>query len=377
MLPLLGVPAIALVAARAPAWLQPRAPGTVWCRTTAEVLVLAQQRALRAVVLDRAVPGVDAHLIGALRRTCPVLVIGAPGRSWWSAAGAAAVPALPDGPSALEAAVLRAEAHHHQTPGASGAGPGRGALVAVVGAAGSRAVDASETIARSFAGVPQAAPVVLADLTLDAPHRARHRLSRRSPGLPELVAASRFGPLTDADVAAALHPVAGGHRVLPGLHTHADWVSVGPQAAETVLTAVRARATTVVAHVDPDLEGEAETGSFDIEDRNALARTSVAAADLVLVVPARGQTARTGADAVLAALSRFGTAPERIAVISGHRWLVGPAVRTLLARKRASAPAEAAAPVSHQEPRRIVPGTLGHWAQDIDGWITPSVPQQP
>ena len=41
---------------------------------------------------------------------------------------------------------------------------------------------------------------------------------------------------------------------------------------------------TVVADVDPDTEGERETGSLDVEDRNLMARTVLHRADLVLVV---------------------------------------------------------------------------------------------
>jgi hypothetical protein len=38
----------------------------------------------------------------------------------------------------------------------------------------------------------------------------------------------------------------------------------------------------VVADADPDLEGEAETGSLDVEDRNGCARLLTAAADVVV-----------------------------------------------------------------------------------------------
>jgi hypothetical protein len=44
----------------------------------------------------------------------------------------------------------------------------------------------------------------------------------------------------------------------------------------------------VVADVDDDLEGERISGSLDVEDRNAMARLVVQAADLVVVVGAPG-----------------------------------------------------------------------------------------
>jgi hypothetical protein len=66
-----------------------------------------------------------------------------------------------------------------------------------------------------------------------------------------------------------------GYRLLIGLRRPSDWVSLRSQAFEAGLEGLRSTARVVVADVDPDVEGEAATGSFDVEDRNLMARATL------------------------------------------------------------------------------------------------------
>lgn len=374
--------------------------------------MLARDGRLRAALIEAGAGGIDPHLIGFLRGRCTVVVVdGRPTRPAWEAIGATVLLETPPDEASLQAALDRAD-RGSPRPGPTGGAPAaEGAIIAVIAASGGGGATTATALARALAatrsdlaGSGDGGGIVLADLTLDAPHRALHGLDPDRTGLPELVESSRFGAPSAVPVAGALHSLGPGLALLPGLRHHHDWVSVGEAAASSVLRALRAHAEVVVAHVDRDLEGESDTGSYDIEDRNVLARTAVRAADL-LVLAGRGDSAgQHGLLAALAALEAFRFAPERTLAVEtttarmawrnrreanppglqvlqrreGDRadlWL-GRALRTRLALAGA-APAPVTATPASGEPQRVVPGTLGHWAHDIEGWITPRVPQQP
>ncbi|MGN6693328.1 MAG: hypothetical protein ACTHN0_04055 [Aquihabitans sp.] len=239
---------------------------------------------------------------------------------------------------------------------------GRGRLAAVLEAPGGRGASTATALARSLAG-RSPGPVLLADLTLDAPHRRLHGIAPGAPGLAELAAACRFGPPAPTVLTGTTHRTSGGFDLLPGLRRHQDWVTIGARSAATLVATLTAAHAIVLAHVDRDLEGEGETGSFDVEDRNVLARTAVRAADLVIVV---GDVDRAGRQALLAtcdALARFGVPPTRTLVVAtGIPWPLGRratnlggAVSDAIERAGSPTPPD----VSDDPPQRITPGGLG------------------
>jgi hypothetical protein len=67
-----------------------------------------------------------------------------------------------------------------------------------------------------------------------------------------------------------------------------------------------------VADLDPDLEGEADCGSADVEDRNLAARTVTAQADAVIVTGLAGPQGVHRLARVVGALRAHGVADERI-----------------------------------------------------------------
>ena len=73
----------------------------------------------------------------------------------------------------------------------------------------------------------------------------------------------------------------------------------------------------VVCEVDPDLEGEAEGGSFDVEERNALSRAAVASSSGVVVVGGPGAKGAHSLLRVLGEMWSHGVTPQQtVAVVN-------------------------------------------------------------
>jgi hypothetical protein len=130
---------------------------------------------------------------------------------------------------------------------------------------------------------------LLADLALHGQQGLLHDAGDVVPGLSELVESHRNATLGPEEVRRLCFEVAGrGYDLLLGLRRHRDWTALRPRALLTALDGLRQSYRMVIAEVDADVEGEAECGSVDIEDRNMLARTTLRAADLVVVVGQSG-----------------------------------------------------------------------------------------
>ncbi|HRW36781.1 MAG TPA: hypothetical protein P5254_03715 [Aquihabitans sp.] len=200
--------------------------------------------------------------------------------------------------------------------------------------------------------------VVLADLS-------RHALLRgdapsTGPGLAELLQIARFRRPDGADVRALVRRGEEGHDVLAGGDHPLDWVATRAEAAALALRALRRAAHLVVALVDPDLDGELETGSVDVEDRHALARAAVAASSAIAIATAPGPVGQRLAEAWEA-----GARPLRpeatiraIAVDAGTLPRHGLAARTIgeLVDAACRTPMPSGA---HLAPGRLQPGDLG------------------
>ena len=393
---------IALLLADDPHW-GPGAVHGIRCRSAMELQLRAGRGELAAAVVDPSVVGVDPSLVRAVLDHCPVVLVGPAG---WAGEGASAprIARLPLDPADLLATVARATSAARRNEDAAPR-PVRtrapAPVLAVVEAAGPAGPALVGAVARALAATRgQPGDVLLADWTLDAPHRACHQIPADAPGLMDLVRVSRFGPPPGSAVEPLTYLTDGGYRLLPGLACHHDWVSLGEAASRSVLDAVRSVAELVVVHVDRDLEGEAETGSLDIEDRNVLARTAVTEAALVAVTAPAAPAASHEVAAALHALERFRVPPGRVITVrpAAAAWArvraragsptgtvtlrvgrrpdraVGVALRRALHHGVVEPTGLARTAV---EPERIVPGTLGAWAQEVEGWITPRAPQQP
>jgi hypothetical protein len=124
---------------------------------------------------------------------------------------------------------------------------------------------------------------------------------------------------------------------------------------------LRSSFTRVVADVDPDLEGEAQCGSVDVEDRNHKARTVVRGADVVVVTGLAGPQGLHRLARVVARLREHDVADTRILPVV-NRAPRSPRLRAELARalaeltrdpRGAGAPAALPSPLFVAEQRRL------------------------
>lgn len=281
-------------------------------------------RAFSALLVDARVPGLDRDLVDRSREAgCSVIVVddGRVVRDW-PALGVSAV--LRDGfgrddlLDVLEAhAVMIGRGDDLPGPAAPAdnvVSAWRGRLVAVTGPGGTGASTVAMALAQALGDDPRFAEmVVLADLALDADLAMLHDAREVVPGVQELVEAHRSAVLTPEEVRALTFAVTERrYHLLLGLRRHRDWTALRPRAFEAAVDGLRRAFRMVVCDVDPDVEGEDQCGSVDVEERNLMARTITARADVVLVVGAPGLKGLHSMVRIIGSLQGHGVEPARI-----------------------------------------------------------------
>ena len=333
---------------------------------------LRSGRPFSAVLVDGGLAALDRDLVQlAWQFGCVVIAVddGRSTRSWRDLGVQAVLPAAFERDQLLDAlrAVARPLARGDELaaptqPSAEPAGTAwRGRLVAVTGAGGVGRSTLAMAVATGLAADPRDRRlVVLADLALDGQHSLLHDAGDVVPALLELVEAHRGSALPPEQVRSFCFTVPDrGYDVLLGLRRHRDWTAIRPRALDAALDGLRGAYRLVVADVDADVEGEDECGSIDVEDRNVLARHTLAQADLVLVV---GQAGVAGVHAHLRVtrdLLELGVVPERIVPVVNRaprtprlRAEAGTAFARLLAATNPGA-VLASSPVHLPERRRV------------------------
>ncbi len=286
---------------------------------------LAAGRPFSAVIVDSALPRLDRDLVDCARSVGASVVVVDDGRTNrnWAALGAAAV--LTDGfePADLLAA-LHASARPIDRVDLSALqlvtdrdpvpGRWRGHLIAVTGSPGTGRSTIAMALAQGRArDARDRGLVLLADLALRADLAMLHDGRDIVPGIQELVEAHRTGRPDGAGLRRLVHDVdERGYHLLLGLRRPRDWTALRPRALEAALDTLVSSYRLVVADVDADVDGEATTGSVDVEDRNLLARSTVARADLVAVVGDASCKGLHSLVRVLDDLREFGVAPDRL-----------------------------------------------------------------
>ncbi|MEM8705653.1 MAG: hypothetical protein AAGE98_04305 [Actinomycetota bacterium] len=161
----------------------------------------------------------------------------------------------------------------------------RGHLIAVTGSGGVGSSTLAMGLAQALAGdASNAGMVVLADFALNGELAMLHDSREVIPGVQELAEAHRGGRLGSDEVRSMVFDAVGrDYHLLLGLRRQRDWTVIRPRAFEAAIDGLRRSYRHVVADVDVDVEGEAETGSIDVEDRNLIARTTLSQADIVVV----------------------------------------------------------------------------------------------
>lgn len=279
-------------------------------------------RSYSALLVGADAGGFDRDLIESARsRDASVIVVGpTAGRDWAELGTAGVLPPEFDRETLLSALrshatpVVRVGSLPTAAAAAEPAASWRGRLVAVTGPGGTGSSIAAMSVAQAFAAEsPEAGAVLLADLRLDAELAMLHDAREVMPGVQELAEAHRGGRLAADQVRSLCFEAVGrNYHLLLGLRNHRDWAAVRPRAFAASLEGLLSSYRTVVADIDADLEGEQSTGSVDVEDRNVMARRSVACADLVVIV---GNPTTKGIHALVRVarhVHRSGVAGERL-----------------------------------------------------------------
>jgi MinD-like ATPase involved in chromosome partitioning or flagellar assembly len=290
---------------------------------------VAGGRRFSAALLDGRLAAVDRDLLATLRSAEIVTLVveaGLDGPDWSELGATARLGPRVDRPTLLDALSAHATMIGLADDDRAGIAPvpavsatWRGRMVAVTGRSGSGASTVAAALAQGLAGDPRyAGDVVLADLARHAHQALLHDARDVVPGIQEVVEAHRTGRPTAEQLRRLTFDVPGrGYRLVLGLRRPRDWVAIRPQAFAAALDGMRRTARIVVADTDADLEGEAETGSFDIEDRNLVARTTTAQADVVVVVATPSTSGIHGLVGQLEALRAHGVPGERtLAVVN-------------------------------------------------------------
>jgi MinD-like ATPase involved in chromosome partitioning or flagellar assembly len=274
----------------------------VKCVTVEEVRARFRTgRPFSALLVDGTVPGFDRDLVDEATSCGSAVIVIDDGRSRrdWRALGATAVLASGfdrnDLLDVLEANTVRIgvglDEQFTRADTDVGAVSGwRGDLVAVTGPGGTGASVIAMALAQGLAAdVRIGGLVALADLALDADQAMLHDAGDVVPGIQELVEIHRNAAPSAMDVRQLAYTVTDrNYDLLLGLRRHRDWVTIRPRAFDAALDGLRRTYKTVVADVSNDVEGERQCGSVDVEERNLMARSTTAAADVVVVVGAAG-----------------------------------------------------------------------------------------
>jgi len=316
---------------------------------------LRSGRPFSALLVDGGLAALDRDLIDlAVRNGCAVIAVddGRSTRSWRDFGVAAVLPADVERGVLLDALRAVAQPIARRDDSAVPLDPvepaparWRGRSVAVTGSGGVGRSTLAMALTAGLAADPRyAGLVVLTDLALHAQQALLHDAGDVVPGVVELAEACRGTALDAAEVRSVCFSVPGrGYDLLLGLRRHRDWTALRPRALAVALDGVRRTYRVVVSDVDPDVEGEAECGSLDVEDRNLLARTALRDAEIVLVVGLPGLAGVHAQLRVVRELVEFGVAGARIVPVV-NRAPRGPRQRAELAATLAGTLLRAACP---------------------------------
>jgi len=161
-----------------------------------------------------------------------------------------------------------------------------GELVAVCARGGAGASIVSMALTQGIAGGRDSwGSVALVDWTLNGDQATYHDSPDVIPATQELVEAHRHGCPQRSEGMSMLRCLPDrGYSLLLGLRQRRDWTTLTPTTVAATCDSLRRWFRWTIADVTAEFEGEAATGSFDVEDRHCLARTAVANASVTVAV---------------------------------------------------------------------------------------------
>jgi len=394
----------------------------VKCMSAQEARVRLDSGRAHSVLLvgDRA-SGFDRDLVESARSVGTAVIVVDPAEHRdWSDIGVSGVLHTPFDRTDLVAALQQhatpvqvIQSRVAEAPVAIGAW--RGHLIAVTGPGGAGKSVSSMALAQALASETiNRGMVLLADLALDAEHAMLHDARDVVPGIQEMVDAHRSGRMTvERTRSLVFNTGERGYHLLLGLRRHRDWTVLRRKSFEAALDTMLRSYRLVVADITADFEGDSETGSLDVADRNLISRSVIQRADAVVAVGTHGvkgihSLARTIRDLlhhdveperIITVINRAPRGPAKraddalalanlVSVADGSKSLAGPlflperkdleaalldGVRLPAAlgiplvreveRRLTEQPSRADLPLD-LEPEPVVPGSLGSWTEE-------------
>jgi MinD-like ATPase involved in chromosome partitioning or flagellar assembly len=189
-----------------------------------------------------------------------------------------------------------------------------GHMYTVCGSGGTGSTTIAMALAQGMASdARNSRRVVLADLALRAEQAMLHDAIELGPGVQELVEAHRLSNPDPEEVRRMTFEVPRrGYQLLLGLRQPHSWSALRPRSVDAALEGLRRAFQIVVADATGDFEGEAESGSADVQERNHLARASVLRSTVVLAVGSPGLKGIYSLAALIRGLVTAGVEPMRI-----------------------------------------------------------------
>lgn len=299
----------------------------VKCVSAEEVRArLSSGRPHSALIVDASTPALDRDLVDAARaRDTPVVAVltGREPPMWARDLGCAAELGPQFGRDDL---VELLGAHCVPVGQATGLPPliadspaplWRAPLFCVCGPGGTGASVVAVALAQGLAADPRhGSRVLLADLALRADQAMFHDSRDLGPGIQELVEAHRLArPAPDEIARMTFDAPRRGYRLLLGLRQPEGWSALRPRATDAALLGLRRSFQAVVADVTGDVEGETETGSVEVQERNHLARAAVLGATVAVAVGNPGMKGVHSLSRLVRDLVRAGVHPDRIVAV--------------------------------------------------------------
>jgi hypothetical protein len=284
---------------------------------------LASGRRHSALLVDAASPSFDRDVVDAARAAAtPVIAVRSARSPVFAASDLGIVAELPgdfsrDDLLGVLTAYCQPIGRGDQLPAALGdamPSPWLGQLITVCGPGGTGASTVAIALAQGYgADLRYGRRVVLADLARRADQAMLHDAQDLGPGTQELVEAHRLGrPDADEVWRLTFDVPRRGYRLLLGLRQPEAWSALRPRAIDASIEGLRRAFQVVVADVTGDLEGEAEGGSADVEERNHLARGAALHSSVVVAVGGPGMKGVYSLAYLVRSLIAIGASPGRI-----------------------------------------------------------------
>ncbi len=265
------------------------------CLTPDEAQALiGSGRRLSAVLVDAALPGIDREfiaLVASIGAATVVVADGASSRDWESLGCSAILNSAFTPAELVETLTRHAVPVDRSTRRATRSNVGPtcttplAPLIGVAGSGGTGASTVAIALAQELGRDSSEPEVALADGARVGDMSMYHDVGDVLPGLPELVEAHRVDQLDPQEIKRLLFPIQNrSYHLLLGQRRSRDAAAMKPHSIQAAIEGLRRSFDFVVLDHDPDLDGEAETGSIDIEERHTLSRSAAKTADLIVLV---------------------------------------------------------------------------------------------